>query len=392
MADVGGADVGGTVVAGFEAVRDAFEENLRRHGEVGAAVCVYHRGRPVVDLWAGVADPDTGRAWRRDTLQVIYSATKSATAACAHLLVQRGELDLDAPVAAYWPEFAQAGKAGIPVRWLLSHRAGLPALDERLPVPDVLAWEPVVAALAAQRPLWEPGTRHGYHALTFGWLVGEVVRRVSGRGLGAFFAQEIAAPLGLDFWIGLPARELPRVSRIVGPAFADRGAPPEHAWRMPAGRADPAGLTMRAMVVSTPPLDLNDPRQLAAEIPAVNGVCTAHALARFYAALVGPVDGVRVLDAETLAAATVEQANGVDHVLRMPTRQALGFGLPLPGTSWYAPGAFGFPGHGGSLGYADPGSGVAFGYVMNRLHTGAAADPRAAGLARAVAGCLRAIG
>ncbi|PZF91889.1 serine hydrolase domain-containing protein, partial [Micromonospora endophytica] len=210
-------DVQGTVAPGFEGVREVFARNFATHGEVGAAVCVYRHGRPVVDLWAGVADPDTGRPWREDTLQVVYSTTKSATAACAHLLSQRGELDLDAPVAAYWPEFAAAGKEGIPVRWLLSHQAGLPALDTPVSLADIRSWDPVVRALARQAPVWTPGTAHGYHGLTYGWLVGEVVRRVSGRSLGDYFAEEIAAPLGLDFWIGLPASELPRVSRIVEP-------------------------------------------------------------------------------------------------------------------------------------------------------------------------------
>jgi len=148
---------------------------------VGAALCVYRHGRKVVDLWGGQADSGTGRAWARDTLQLVYSATKAATATCAHLLAQRGELDLDKPAAHYWPEFAAEGKADIPVRWLLSHRAGLPAIDHPLPLADLLAWDPMVAALAAQRPLWEPGTAHGYHGRTFGWLVGEVIRRVCGR-------------------------------------------------------------------------------------------------------------------------------------------------------------------------------------------------------------------
>ncbi|MEU6179562.1 serine hydrolase domain-containing protein [Streptomyces coeruleorubidus] len=194
----------GEVTAGFEPVREAFAANFARHGDIGAAVCVYRDGRPVVDLWGGISDSDTGRLWSRDTLQLVYSATKGATATAAHLLVQRGLLDLDAPVAEYWPEFAANGKADLPVRWLLTHQAGLAALDRPVPLPEALAWEPMVAALAAQRPLWAPGTAHGYHGRTWGWLVGEVIRRVSGRTPGRFFAEEIAAPLGLDFFIGLP--------------------------------------------------------------------------------------------------------------------------------------------------------------------------------------------
>ena len=173
----------GDVVPGFERVRDVFGDNFEGHGDVGAAVCVYRHGRKVVDLWGGLADAGTGRPWTRDTLQLVYSATKAATATCAHLLAQRGELDLDRPVAWYWPEFAAQGKADIPVRWLLSHRAGLPVIDNPMPLADLLAWDPMAAALAAQRPVWEPGTAHGYHGRTFGWLVGEVIRRVSGRSV-----------------------------------------------------------------------------------------------------------------------------------------------------------------------------------------------------------------
>ena len=183
----------GDVAPGFEPVRDAFSGNFERNGDVGAAVCVYRHGRKVVDLWGGLADPATGRQWIPDTLQLVYSATKAATATCAHLLAQRGELDLDRPAAYYWPEFAAEGKADIPVRWLLSHRAGLPVIDNPIPLAALLAWEPMTSALPAQRPVWGPGTAHGYHGRTFGWLVGEVIRRVSGRSVGTFFAEEIAA-------------------------------------------------------------------------------------------------------------------------------------------------------------------------------------------------------
>src|SRR5256885_15811028 len=215
----------GEVAAGFEPVREAFAANFARHGDIGAAVCVYRDGRPVVDLWGGVADPDAGRPWERDTLQLVYSATKGATATAAHLLAQRGELDLDAPVAEYWPEFAANGKARIPGRWLLSHRAGVAALDRPVPLADMLAWHPMAAALAAQRPLWTPRTAHGYHGRTFGWLVGEVIRRVSGRTPGRFFAEEIAGPLGLDFYMGLPSGERARVSRMAYQELEFPGTP-----------------------------------------------------------------------------------------------------------------------------------------------------------------------
>ncbi|MFI1191792.1 serine hydrolase domain-containing protein [Micromonospora sp. NPDC020750] len=377
--------VSGTVVRGYEPVREAFLANFETRSEIGAALSVYRHGREVVRLWGGVADPTTGRAWREDTLQVVYSTTKSVPAACAHLLAQRGQLDLAAPVAEYWPEFAAAGKGGIPVRWLLSHQAGLPVLDRPIPRAQALTWEPMVAALAAQAPVWEPGTAHGYHSLTFGWLVGEVVRRVSGRSLGTYFADEIGKPLGLDLWVGLPASEAYRVSRLVEQPVEQPGtATPEALREVLARYTDPTSLVVRSAAVTDPPLDLSDPETWTAEIPSVNGICTASSLARFYAGLIGEVDGFRILDAATLATATAEQASGVDRVLMVPTRPALGFGLPLPDQPWWSPTAFGFPGHGGSLGYADPASGIAFGYVMNGLRVTMTPDPRTTGLIEAV--------
>src|SRR5690606_23626322 len=261
----------------------------------------------------------------------------------------------------------------IPVRWLLTHQAGLPAVDRPISRDEAIAWDPVVKALAAQRPYWEPGTAHGYHGLTYGWLVGEVVRRVSGRSLGTFLAGEVARPLGLDFWIGLPASEQHRVSRILAgpgdfdPAAIDLDAVPEPMREVLAAYADPTSLTVRAMTFVQPALDHNDPAEQAAEMPATNGICTARGLARFYAALIGEVDGHRILSPASLAAATAEQVAGVDRILRVPVRIGTGFGLPTPDAYWYSPAAFGFGGMGGSLGFADPESGLAFGYVMNRL-------------------------
>ncbi len=380
-------EIGGTTAPGFDGVREAFAANLAGDQEVGAAVAVYLHGRKVVDLWGGIADPRTGRPWERDTLQVVYSTTKGVVAACAHLLAQRGELDLDAPVAAYWPEFAAGGKARVPVRWLLTHQAGLPLIDHPITPAEAIAWEPMVTALAAQRPAWEPGTDHGYHGMTYGWLVGEVVRRVTGRSIGAFLAEEIAAPLGLDLWIGLPESEQHRVSHIITAAVPDFDAlsridlasVPEPMREVMAAYADPTSLTVRSMRVVSPPLDHNDPKEQAAELPSTNGVCTARALARLYAALIGEVDGHRLLTPETLAAATAEQVNGVDRLLRVPVRIGTGFGLPTPDAYWYSPTAFGFGGLGGSLGFADPATGLAFGYVMNHLVEGVP-DQRAASL------------
>ncbi|WP_369186554.1 serine hydrolase domain-containing protein [Streptomyces sp. R08] len=380
----------GEVAAGFEPVREAFAANFAQHGDVGAAVCVYQHGQPVVDLWGGTADPETGRPWSRDTLQLVYSATKGATATAVHMLAERGELDLDAPVAKYWPEFAANGKADIPVRWLLSHQAGVVALDQPVPLTEALAWHPMVAALAAQRPQWTPGTAHGYHGRTWGWLVGEVIRRVSGRSPGRFFADEIAGPLGLDFFIGLPTSERDRVSRMAyqPPTVDLTTAPPEElsedlrklvaAWR------DPNSLSNRAFAVTDPTeIDFNSCEVQAAELPSSNGIGTARSLARMYAAVIGQVDGVRLLSEPTLAAATKEQASGPDQVMVLPSRFSSGYMLPVEDNPMTGPQSFGHTGRGGSLGFADAEHGIAFGYVMNNIISGSD-DVRATSLVNAV--------
>jgi CubicO group peptidase (beta-lactamase class C family) len=364
-------EINGFTAPGFEAVGAAFAANFADGVEIGAAVSVYLHGRPVVDLWGGIADPAADRPWERDTTQIVYSTTKAATTACALLLVQRGQLDLDAPVATYWPEFAAEGKQHLPVRWLLTHQAGLVALDRPVARADALAWHSMVDALAAQRPQWQPGTQHGYHALTYGWLVGEVVRRISGRTVGGFFHDEIAKPLGLDFHIGLPKSEQHRVSRLVQPP-ADFG------------QAAANSLTRRAYGCVEPSFDHNDPDEQAAEIPATNGICTARALARFYAGLIGEVDGHRILTPATLAAATTQHTSGPDLVTLQPFHVGLGFGLPTPTAAWYSATSFGFGGLGGSLGYADPATGLAFGYVMNHIRYTATADQPAANLITAL--------
>lgn len=378
----------------FAAVREAFAANFEHHGDVGAAFALYHRGRKVVDLWGGVADPDSGRPWAQDTLQLVFSTTKGATAICAHLLAERGELDLDAPVATYWPEFAAAGKGDIPVRWLLSHRSGLPVVDGSPAPQELLDWDPIVKRLAEQTPIWPPGTTHGYHALTYGWLVGEVVRRISGRSLGRFFADEVAGPLGLDFWIGLPPSEEPRVSRLIALPWStllemevdtiDLSHLPEFAQRIARSYLDPTSITNRALHITSPPLDWNAPEVHAAEIPAASGIATARSVARMYAACVGEVDGIRVLSPETVATATTEQSVGRDSVLLVPTRFGLGFFLPSPFATMGGPRSFGHSGAGGSLGFADPDTEIGFGYVMNKMQQNLGGDPRTLTLIEAI--------
>ncbi|MDI3417299.1 serine hydrolase domain-containing protein [Streptomyces luteolus] len=382
--------INGEVASGFEPVREAFAANFDQHGDIGAAVCVYHHGRPVVDLWGGIADTDTGRQWEQNTLQLLYSATKGVTATAAHLLAQRGELDLDAPVAKYWPEFAANGKADIPVRWLLSHQAGLVALDQPVPLEEALAWHPMASALAAQRPLWTPGTAHGYHGRTWGWLVGEVIRRVSGRTPGRFVADEIAGPLGLDFHIGLPTSERHRVSRMsyrqpeVDLTTVTQEEVPEELRDQVAAWRDPNSFSNRAFQVTDPAnIDFNSPEVQAAELPASNGIGTAHSLARMYAALIGEVEGVRLLTPDSLASAAEEQAAGLDQVVVTQSRFSSGYMLPTEDTPMIGPNSFGHTGRGGSLGFADLEVGIAFGYTMNHI-IGGADDVRALALVDSV--------
>lgn len=382
-------EIAGHVEPGFQAVREAFERNFIEHGEVGAACCVYMDGRPVVDVWGGVADASTGRPWSEDTLQLMFSATKGATAICANLLIERGDLDVDAPVAEYWPEFAQAGKESLPVRWLLSHEAGLPAFDQVVTASDAYRWDPVIAALAAQQPLWDPGEAHGYHALTFGWLVGEVIRRVTGATVGSFFAKEIAEPLGLEMWIGLPEELEPRVAPLIGMgADVSSSGSSSSADAEPPGLAklDPTMLMVRALQPVTGLSGAFNSRELhAAELPAANGIGTARSLARMYAALIGDVDGMPpLLSPETVAQATTTTSRGPDKVLFVETHFGLGFMLPSAFCPMGGQASFGHPGAGGALGFADPDVGMAFGYVMNRMQMNLAGDPRNQALIDAV--------
>lgn len=389
------ATIDGEVRPGFEAVREAFAHNFEAHDEVGAAFSLYVRGEKVVDLWGGVADESTGRPWAEDTTVLVFSTTKGVTAICTHLLAQRGELDLDAPVATYWPEFKAEGKEDVPVRWLLSHRAGLPALARRVSPEEALAWDPIVEALAAEPPTWEPGTAHGYHALTFGWLVGEVVRRICGRSVGTFLADEVAGPLGLDVWIGLPDAEQVRVAPLVLMAPLEGtmskeaiDALPEEMRDIAAAYFDSDSLTQRALSVTDPQLDYNSAEVRAAEIPAANGVATARSLAKLYASCVGEVEGVRLLNKETTGGLVQEQSSGKDNVLMVPTRFSSGFFLDSDFAPLFGSSSFGHPGAGGSLAFADIDAQIGFGYVMNKMQVNLAGDPRTLALIAAVKSSL----
>ena len=372
----------------FTPVRDAFAETFRAHDEIGAALSLVLDGVTVVDLWAGYRDGERRVPWERDTIVTVFSAGKGAVATCAHLLVERGALDLDRPVSGYWPEFAQSGKERLPVRYLLSHQAGLPAVRAPLPDDALYAWHPMTDALPAERLWWEPGSRHGYHAVTFGHLVGEVIRRITGRTPGTFLREEIAVPLDIDLFIGLTAAEDPRVATIV-PAPPDPNAPANPVVER---IADPESITFKAFLnpASQATPDITSHRVWrAAEIPASNAHANARSLARLYGSLVADGED-RLLRPETIAAATAEQAHGIDEVLGLEDRFALGYMLPSPMRPFSPnPRAFGHSGAGGALGFADPDVRLGFGYVMNRtVPSGLGGDPRWQPLVTAAYACL----
>ena len=385
-------DVNGLVAEGFEPVRDAFVGNFEARGDRGAAVTVYRHGHRVVDLWAGTKDVDGTAPWERGTAQIVRSATKGVAAAALLLLAQRGELDLDAPVGEYWPEYKAAGKDRTLVWHLLAHHAGVPVLDR--PLTPVQAADPVLApeAVAAQAPVWEPGTDHGYHAQTYSWLTGELVRRVTGRSIGAWIADEIAGPVGADVWVGLPAGEAGRVGRVaqLEAVTSDTGVLRTRPKRsVSEAYANPDSLTRRAFGAITPMPDENDPAYRAAVLPASNGIATADGLARVYASLIGELDGgARLFTPETTELARTERSSGPDRVLVISTRFGLGYMLHGSASPLLSETSFGHPGRGGALGFADPESGIAFGYVTNGFRKSVTADPRAQALVRAVRASL----
>jgi CubicO group peptidase (beta-lactamase class C family) len=378
----------------FSRVRDAFAQNFAERGEVGASVCVIADGKTVVDLWGGTADVATGAAWQEDTLSQIWSSTKGATSLCAHILIDRGLLDLAAPVTTYWPEFGQNGKGATTVAMLLAHQAGVPAVRATLPAGAFFDWDFMTTTLAAEAPFWEPGTRNGYHALTFGFLVGELVRRVSGKSLGTFFRDEVAGPLGLDFFIGLPQSEEARVAPGILPdppsptdpisifftkAFGDPTSIPALSFFNTGGYTNPGESDSRAAH--------------AAEIGASGGITNGRGLAQMYAPLAGMGRVSLLSDDARLRMARVASATGLDATGFIPTRFALGYVKSMDNRS-QPPGqqdsvilgeeAFGHSGFGGSIGFADPRAGISFGYTMSKMGFGTALNPRGQALVDAV--------
>jgi CubicO group peptidase (beta-lactamase class C family) len=376
MSQTADIEVRGTVAPGFEGVRDAFLENFAHGLEIGAACSLWIEGEEKVSIAGGETVAGGGEPYDVDTLQLVFSSTKGLVAMCANLLAQRGELDVDALVTDVWPEYGGAGKQDTKIEWLLTHQAGVPIIDAPLTLEEVLSWDPVIEAIGEQEPQWVPGTAHGYHAVSYGWLVGEVIRRVTGKTVGAFFAEEIAGPLGLETWIGLPHEHFQRVAPF-GELF-DASDPEAQAMveaflgpDMPIGRAlyGPGGVFREEGL-------FNRPDVLAAEIPAANGVTTASSLAKAYAACIGEVDGVRILTPEQVEEARRPRTEGNDRILVFESKIGLGFFAHSSFSPYGGPQSFGHTGLGGSCGFADPENGVAFGYAMNNALANLAGDPR----------------
>ena len=385
-------DIHGTCSSELAPVRDEFARNFRERGELGAAVCVIVDGRVAVDLWGGVTR-EGGEPWHADTLVQVWSCTKGATALCAHILVDRGLLALEAPVTRYWPEYGRNGKEPTTVAMLLGHQAGLPAVRTPLPRGAFYDWQLMTDTLAREAPFWEPGTRHGYHALTFGFLAGELIRRVTGRSLGAFFRDEVGTPLGLDFWLGLPEAEESRVAPTIPPEPPPPGEPLSVFLATALG--DPTSVTGLSFFNTggyTDPGESDSRAAHAAEIGGSGAITHARGLAQLYAPLAGTSD-VELVRPDTRARMARVCSAGRDAVALLPTRFALGFvksmdnrGQPsgMRDSVILAEDAFGHSGFGGSIGFADPRAGFSFGYVMNRMGPGTGLNERGQSLVDAV--------
>ncbi|MGW7487684.1 serine hydrolase domain-containing protein [Streptomyces sp. NPDC054786] len=369
---------------GFGAFADEFARNFAERGELGAAAAVFVDGRKVVDLWGGIADDRTGREWEEDAVLPVMSLAKVVVSTLAHLLAQDGRLDLDAPVADYWPEFAQHGKEGITTRMVLAHTAGIPLVERKLTFEELTAWTPVIRALEEQKPLWEPGTAHEYHAHAFGFIIGEVIRRLTGRTPGASFRAAVGDALGLRTWIGMPQEEVPRLARLV-----------EAEGRAPLPSADL--LPMRALtmngVLPFPGLDdphgYNSPALLTAEFPGAGAVSSARSLATLYAAVATGVDGGPRLLSEDTVTDVVTQLSGGPSWSGFPdlgARWGSGFLVDSAFRGLLGPRSFAHSGAGGQFAFGDDEFGVGFAYTANRL--GGRGDQRAERLIGALRECV----
>ena len=363
----------------FKSVKEVFQSNFDDNLEVGASFAVTLNGKHVVDLWGGYANAAKTKQWEKNTIVNVYSITKVMTAICIHILIDRGLLDLDAPVAKYWPEFAQAGKENLPVRYLLSHTSGLAGWDKHFRSKKLYNWDLMVELLAAQKPWWEPGTKSGYHTITFGHLLGELVRRITKKSLGTFFREEVAVPLGADFHIGLSEEHDDRVADLIPPPPIDLST---------FGDIDPKSVAMRSL--TNPIIDVLATKTRewrSAEIPGANGHGNARSVSRITAALAcgGELDGVRLLSQKTIKQSIEEQSYGTDLVLNVPIRFGLGWGLQskeLPiGPN---PNVFYWGGFGGSVIAVDLDAKLSICYVMNKMVSTLTGDPRSEKLIKAL--------
>lgn len=392
-------EIGGTVKPGFESVRSAFEENFASRNEVGAACAAVVDNELVVDLWGGYADPATNRAWTSDTIVNVYSTTKGVASMAVLHAASVGLFDFDDRVAEHWPEFAQGGKEAVTIRQLLSHQAGLSAIDQKIDMAALADPDQMAVALAAQVPAWEPGTRHGYHGISLGWYESELIRQTDpqSRTIGQYFQDNVAVPLGLDFWIGLPD-SVPeaRIARLQADWYRVKML--ANISKMPKdfvkGFLNPRSLTARTFAnpaVLGKPARYNEPEMRQLELPASNGHGTARAIATAYGEFAS--GGARLgISSEVLSdisrAAADPTGGRADLVLFDNTRFSLGYCKPWDGFPFGTPTAFGTPGAGGSLGFADPERKLGFAYVMNRLDYHMFDDPRELALRNAVAECL----
>ena len=384
-----GRRIEGLAAARFEPMVDAFVQNFEARHDLGAACAVYLDGRPVVDLWGGIADARTGRPWSRRTAALIFSCTKGILTICAYLLVERGRLELDAPIARYWPAFAAHGKGSITLRQAMSHRAGLPALDRDLSLAETLAWDPVIRAIEDQHPLFSPEAGHLYHAMTFGWLVGEVIRRLTGQTPGRFFRTELGDRLGLRTWIGLPEDERGDIAWTEPPLPDEDSEAAREAARIVESDPIVARSLTLGKAFAFPAADgvvtFNDPAIQAGEIPGANGLSTAESLARLFAACVSEVDGPPILTPASIADALRVQASG-RQLSGLPddgARWGTGFQLSSPPTQpMLGPGSFGHTGAGGQLAFADATHRIGFAYLTNQM--GGYGDRRARELTEAL--------
>ena len=376
-----GRSINGMCKPGYEGVLAAFRANFEQRDEIGASICLTHEGKTVVDLWGGLRDPETGAEWERDTVSIVYSCTKGATALCAHILVDQGKLDYNARVADLWPEFAVGGKAETTVAMMLGHTSPVPHLREPIKADGLADWDYMVERVAAEEAFWEPGTRQGYHGLTYAWTVGNLVRIASGMPLGVFFAQNVAGPLGLDFHIGLPESEERRVAPMIAPKPSEVNFASKF-FRMVTQRP---GSLPNLFLTNQGSADFNSRALHAAEIGSANGITNARGLAGMYSPLAN--GGGHLVSPETLARmGRVSAATHEDAVLIQPMRFGMGFMTSTDNRGMGGDSVilgemgFGHVGMGGSIGFADPAAGISFGYTMNRMGAGILLNDRGQGL------------